>query len=286
MKVEDYYNTCQFDVSNAVFTIAAPTPVLTVTAPNTAVTYYVNNSYNITWSSAYLSSSFVKIDYSIDNGTTWTTIIASTSNTGSYTWLVPNTPSTTCLVKVSDVGNLSTYDVSNVNFTIASPYVVLTTPNGGETWNGCSSQYIYWAKYGTTNNVKLEYSLDNGTTWNVITNSTTGTSYTWTVPNTPSTTCLMRVTDVGLLVTDVSNAPFTISQNTAIIVTAPNGGESWQVGGPTHNITWAMSGASNYYNIYYSINGGSTWTTIISGTYITSNSYTWTIPTRPSTSID
>jgi len=283
VKVEDYYNTCQFDVSNAVFTIAAPTPVLTVTAPNTAVTYYVNNSYNITWSSAYLSSSFVKIDYSIDNGTTWTTIIASTSNTGSYTWLVPNTPSTTCLVKVSDLGNLSTYDVSNVNFTIASPYVVLTTPNGGETWNGCSSQYIYWAKYGTTNNVKLEYSLDNGTTWNVITNSTTGTSYTWTVPNTPSTTCLMRVTDVGLLVTDVSNAPFTISQNTAIIVTAPNGGESWQVGGPTHNITWAMSGASNYYNIYYSINGGSTWTTIISGTYITSNSYTWTIPNNPST---
>ncbi|MCW3083969.1 MAG: hypothetical protein JWP12_1335 [Bacteroidetes bacterium] len=290
VKIFDASNTCKFDVSNATFTISPPTPVITVTAPNTAVTYYVANAYNINWTSAYLSSSFVKIEYSIDNGASWISIVASVANSGSYTWTVPNTPSTQCLVRVSEFGNPSVNDISNVDFTIAPQFITVTSPNGGENWQGCSTQTITWTRGGTTNNAKIEYSINGGTTWitlNASYNGGAGTtcSYTWApIPNTPSTNCLVRVTDVSIpTATDISNTPFTIPLNTSIIVTAPNGGEVWQVGGPTQNITWAAVGTSTNLTIQYSTDNGATWTTITTTAVASSGLYNWTIPNTPGT---
>jgi len=232
VRVSDAGNLATYGISNAIFTIDA-NPVITVTAPNGGESWYAGTSQNITWTSAYLSGPNVKIEYSTDNGSTWTTVVASTGNTGSYTWTVPNTPSTQALVRVSDATNLSTFDVSNADFTI-NPYIIITSPNGGENWAGCSAQNITWNRGGTTNNYKLEYSTNNGSTWNVIVASYAGTtattqSYSWVVPNTASTNCLVRVSDAGdLTKTDNSNAVFTINGTTSIIVTSPNGGEVWQ----------------------------------------------------------
>ncbi len=290
VQIYDPSNICKFDISNAVFTISPPTPVITVTAPNTALTYYVANSYNITWTSVYLTSSFVRLEYSIDNGATWIMIVASVANNGSYGWLVPNTPSSTCLVRVSEFGTPAVNDVSNVNFIIAPQFITVISPNGGENWAGCSAQAITWNRGGTINNARIEYSLNGGSTWTTIIasyNAGTGTfcSYTWTVvPNTPSSNCLFRVTDISITTaTDVSNAPFTISPNTSIIVTAPNGGEVWQVGGPTQNITWAAVGTSANLTIQYSIDNGISWITITTTAVASSGLYVWTIPNNPST---
>jgi len=164
VKVEDYNNTCKFDVSNNPFTILAPTPVITVTSPNGGNIFYVGTSYNISWTSAYLTSPYVKIEYSTNNGGAWSTIIASTNNTGSYTWPVPNTPSVQCLVRVSEYGIPTVYDISNAVFSIVYPYVTVTSPNGSENWAGCASQNITWTGYGSTGPWKVEYSPDNGTT--------------------------------------------------------------------------------------------------------------------------
>ncbi|HOY32114.1 MAG TPA: hypothetical protein PKW80_09565 [Bacteroidales bacterium] len=286
IRVEDYNNVCKFDVSDAVFTIQAPTPVITVTAPNGGNTYYVGTSYNITWSSAYLTSPYVKIEYSINNGGAWTTIINSTNNDGSESWTIPNTPSAQCLVRVSEFNNAVVYDISNAVFSIVYPYVVITAPNGGESWAGCSTQTITWSGYGTGNGSwKVEYSTDNGALWNILTNSTSSSSYSWNpVPNNPGTQYLIRVTKTtDALVTDISNTTFTITLNTAIVINTPNGGENWQVGGATQLITWAWSGTSNYYNLYYSINNGATWITIATYQYITNGQYSWTLPNNPST---
>jgi hypothetical protein len=285
VRLIDPSNSCKFDISDAVFTIQAPTPVITVTAPNTAVTWYVGTGYTINWTSAYLSSSFVAISYSTDNGITWNNIVASTNNTGSYSWTAINPPSTQCLVKVSEYGNPSVFDISNVTFTIASPSITVTAPNGGETYNGCSTPTITWSKAGTTNNVKIEYSLNGGTSWSIITSSTANTgTYVWNVvPNTASSNCLIRITDViTAATTDISNAPFTITPNTSIIITSPNGGEVWQVGGPTHNITWAASGTSATLTLEYSTNNGTSWISITNVT-ASAGTYTWTIPNTPST---
>lgn len=93
--------------------------------------------------------------------------------------------------------------------------VTVTTPNGGESWAGGSAQSITWTSSGVTN-VKLEYTLDGGTSWTTITSSTAASagSYSWTVPNSASTNAKVRVTDTGSTASDVSNAAFTITAAT------------------------------------------------------------------------
>jgi endonuclease/exonuclease/phosphatase family metal-dependent hydrolase len=93
--------------------------------------------------------------------------------------------------------------------------VTVTSPNGGESWAGGSAHNVTWTSSGVTN-VKLEYTLDGGTSWSTITSSTAASagSYAWTVPGSATTNAKVRVTDTGSTATDVSNAAFTITAGT------------------------------------------------------------------------
>src|SRR6478609_6011195 len=108
-----------------------------VTAPNGAETVYTSRTTPITWTSSGLASTFVKLEYSVNNGSTWNLIESGANNTGTYTWTVPDAASVQCLIKVSDYGNAATFDVSNAVFTIKKPFITVTSPNGGETLTGC-----------------------------------------------------------------------------------------------------------------------------------------------------
>jgi YD repeat-containing protein len=105
-------------------------PAIVVTAPNGGQSYKVGTAVTITWNSQGAVGN-VKIDYSINNGSTWTAIIASTANDGSHTWTIPNTPSSTCRVRVSEIDG-SPFDLSDAAFTILTPTITVTAPNGGE----------------------------------------------------------------------------------------------------------------------------------------------------------
>lgn len=75
-----------------------------------------------------------------------------------------------------------------------TPTLKLTCPNGGEQFLVGSDTVITWEGVIPTTPVKLEYSTDKGTTWEMITNYATGLKYTWqNIPNTPSNQCLARV---------------------------------------------------------------------------------------------
>ena len=62
------------------------------------------------------------IEYSIDNGATWTTVVPAAAHSGaggSYNWTVPDTPSETCLVRITDnSSDEGPSDVSDAVFTI------------------------------------------------------------------------------------------------------------------------------------------------------------------------
>ncbi len=90
---------------------------VTVQSPNGGEIWVAGETEDIIWTSQNINN--VMIELSVDNGATWTTIENSTSNTGTYSWLVTAQDSSDeCLIRVSDVASPNFNDVSDAVFTI------------------------------------------------------------------------------------------------------------------------------------------------------------------------
>lgn len=87
--------------------------------------------------------------------------------------------------------------------------IQIVTPNGGEQWEIGSTKQITWNSTDI-NYVNIEYSYNNGLTWNTVVSSLPNTGvYNWTVPNILSENCLVRVGDYPASY-DVSDSSFSI----------------------------------------------------------------------------
>jgi len=94
---------------------------ITVISPNGGEVWHVNSSYTIIWQ-ATNNSGNVKIEFSRDNGATWSILTPGTANDGYWDWTPqPEHISSNCLIEVGSVENLSVKDVSDANFVITSP---------------------------------------------------------------------------------------------------------------------------------------------------------------------
>ncbi|MFH1194362.1 MAG: LamG-like jellyroll fold domain-containing protein [bacterium] len=279
VRVSDASNAALNDESNAVFSIIAP--FVTVTAPNGGESWNIGTAHNITWTSDGVTN--VKLEYSTTGGAPWNSIIASTAaSAGTYSWTIPNAPTTNCLVKVSEATTGTPNDQSNAVFTIPPPTITVTAPNGGEIYGTGSSQNITWTSIGLSN-VKIEYSTNNGSDWIEISASADASlgTFPWTVPNTPSTNCLVKISDLDGTPSDQSNSRFTITTGT-IRVKTPNGGESWAAS-TKNSITWTSVNVDNI-KIEYTTNNGGEWIEIIASTPAAAGSYQWTVPNTPASS--
>jgi len=92
-------------------------PSISVTSPNGGESWHAGSTHNITWSTSG-DVGPVKIEYSLDGGSNWNTIVGSTVNSGSYAWTVPILPSTNCRVRISQVAGGIPSDVSDAAFSI------------------------------------------------------------------------------------------------------------------------------------------------------------------------
>jgi len=109
--------------SQVVLASAGP---FTVSYPNTTgITWASASPQTITWNVnntniAPVSCDSVLVSISYDGGTTFSTLVASTPNTGSVNVIVPTITGTvtTCRVKVTAIRNIF-YDINDKNFTIA-----------------------------------------------------------------------------------------------------------------------------------------------------------------------
>ena len=91
---------------------------LALVSPNGGENWDRRRIHDITWTSTGTIAN-VNIDYSTDSGGSWVPMVADTANDGTYAWTVPSTPSTTCLVRVSDAANNDPSDSSNTVFSIS-----------------------------------------------------------------------------------------------------------------------------------------------------------------------
>lgn len=184
-------------------TYTAAPAMVQVVQPNGGENLFVGQTYQIVWNASGINN--VKLEYSTNGGSSWNyiaTVPAYTASKvklsgkhpkdpdaviegtlGTYSWVVPNTPSNQCLVRVSDNDNPSVFDVSDNFFSISAPMsegwvvqnsgttaelysvsavnenvawacgaggVVIRTTNGGQTWQTVTAPravdaYVIWA---------------------------------------------------------------------------------------------------------------------------------------------
>ena len=106
----------------------------------------------------------------------------------------------------------------------ASPEVGVITPNGGEFLAAGATANLGWSATVLTD-VKVELSRDGGTGWETLYASTPNDgAESWTVTGPSSTNCLLRVSSLDDLYSDVSAASFTIFADVPWLSVAPASG--------------------------------------------------------------
>lgn len=278
IRISDAIDGIPADVSDDNFTIIDKSNQrVTVTKPNGGEQWDAGTPQQITWEASGMSN--VKIEYTINNGNSWSTIVASTPSTGFYTWnQVPNTPSTNCKIRVSDASDGTPSDDSDQFFTIKpAPSIKVVSPNGGETLQSGSTNEIRWTSQNVKS-VKIEYTTNGGGDWTTLTvdNSNTG-AFNWTnIPNVNSYQCKIKISDaVNGSPFDESDNNFTITNQTvkSLTIISPNGGEDWEAG-TKQNITWSSSAVNNV-KVELTTDKGNSWQTLAAN--VTGGAYEWNI---------
>ncbi|RKY44535.1 MAG: hypothetical protein DRP81_05410, partial [Candidatus Omnitrophota bacterium] len=278
VRISDASDISVYDISDNDFTINAR---FDVTRPDGGEVWVVGSVENIEWDTIG-SITTVRLDYSTDGGVNFVNITPSTSNSGSYPWTIPDIAgiiSSQARVKVSDYNDPDSFAISESNFKIRGD-IEVTSPDGGEAWIVGTSHNITWNITGPIAQVNIDYSTDGGSTYpNTIASSVDASlgSYSWTIPNTLSKLCRVKITDASdSTVYDTSNNNFKIRGD--LTLTSPDGGEVWDVDS-LHNITWTMVGSIANVKLEYSTDGGSTYPYTIIDSYSAANlSYPWFVP--------
>jgi len=99
-----------------------PVEAIIVLSPNGGESFEPDQQTEITWASNLVDN--VTIEFTSDNGGSWSEIVNTLPSNGSYLWTVPNISSNECLVRVSDIES-NAFDQSDNVFTIVDPTNVI-----------------------------------------------------------------------------------------------------------------------------------------------------------------
>ncbi|MCS6804928.1 MAG: Zn-dependent exopeptidase M28 [Acidobacteriota bacterium] len=95
-------------------------PSLRVVSPNGGEDWQTGSTQTIQWTSTGTIDN-VKIELSRNGGSSYETLFATTPNDGTQSWTVTGPATGSALIKISDVTNPATFDVSNAVFIISEP---------------------------------------------------------------------------------------------------------------------------------------------------------------------
>ncbi|MGH7145740.1 MAG: Kelch repeat-containing protein [Planctomycetota bacterium] len=244
------------------FTAQPSNATITLIAPQNTAEVMPSQATNILFNTTGLAGTNVNIDYSLDDGATWLSIVAAqaitTDGPQTYTWNVPAVNSTTAKIRVTSVPYPTTGDKNSGDFTILQTFKV----TGSVTLNGAALQNVTFTFSGP--NVPAAVSSDvtgafsqtafrNGAF--TVTPSLAGYIFT-----PPSQSFNVTTADVALtaFVAQPSNA--------SIALISPADGSS-VVPNVSTNVIFNTAGlAGTDVKIEYSADNGGTWTTL-SGTF-------------------
>jgi len=240
--------------------------------------------YPITFSASAGVTTNKKIEFSSDNGTTWTKLTDLTTDATTYAWDVPATPSDANFIRITDANNVIGMSEA---FKIFKPAIVVFKPYEGNVFTAGSPIEIgFTSTAGVTTNKKIEYSLDNGATWTLVTNVTTDINeYIWTAPDVESTQAMIRITDQSTPTPIVGESGvFTIQKGVApkpgfktLTMTGVTNGNIPFNAPTVFSWTFENGTVPGPYDIEMSTDGKATWTKIAEAAQGT-NQVDWTTP--------
>lgn len=143
VKILDVAEASLIDISDAEFSIIEQKEIV-VRSPNGGEQWPANSPREIKWFSSLVEN--VNIDYTIDNGVSWTNIATNVPSTGFYMWdPVPVATSNNAKIKITNAdGGVPSDESDNVFSITPEEFLKVTFPNGGERLQVGSAQYITW----------------------------------------------------------------------------------------------------------------------------------------------
>ena len=156
----------------------------------------------------------------------------------------------------------------SLTWSIEQPYIEIIYPNGGESFNPGTTELITWDNAGITSAQTVEYSLDNGANWTVLSTTVPAntTRLSWSVPASNTSTARVRVSNGAL--SDASDVTF------RILGTPLNFNTSATCIGGSIDFVWSAVTNATHYDIY-SLNTGTGQWEVVAGN-VTGVAYTLT----------
>ncbi len=232
------------------FTATAPDISLSLTSFNGAQLVQGGSSQTITWSASdpNLGATPIKIQYSSNNGSSWTTISAATSNAGTYAWSAPSINSNQVLLQITATDSYGNTKIatSTAVFTVDSTAPTLTalTLNGGLT----SASGVISAQISGSDNltgiVALSFSGNTINPGNWVAYSGSAVNIYLPRVNGTSTIYVWAQDGAGNVSSAPASGTVTISASPpTVYVVNPVGGTTYTTGNTVH-IDWSASSSA------------------------------------------
>jgi hypothetical protein len=190
-----------------------------VVYPNGGETFTEGDQITISWDWTGASVG-LEIHLSQNSGGSFDYFIGSASATDeSYNWTIPDgVDSPNCRISIVYTDSPATYDASDNDFTIldsgAEDQVIVTYPNGGETFTEGDQMTIMWDWTGGSTDLDIYLSQNSGGSYgySIASVNSTDESYNWTIPDgVDSPNCRISIEDPYSPATnDASDNDFTI----------------------------------------------------------------------------
>ncbi|MDP7653408.1 MAG: hypothetical protein QF757_01835, partial [Candidatus Marinimicrobia bacterium] len=161
-----------------------------VVYPNGGETFTEGDQITISWDWTGASVG-LEIHLSQNSGGSFDYFIGSASATDeSYNWTIPDgVDSPNCRISILYTDSPATYDASDNDFTIldsgAEDQVIVTYPNGGETFTEGDQMTIMWDWTGGSTDLDIYLSQNSGGSYgySIASVNSTDESYNWTIPD-------------------------------------------------------------------------------------------------------
>jgi hypothetical protein len=251
---------------------------LTVIYPNGGEELIAGRPYNVSWT-ATAENQLGFIDFSSDNGASWTRITDNPVNLkdGKYNWNTPKVNSNECLIAIVNADNGTQLDKSDAPFALVSTPAEITRPSMyDDVYTSGSKDVIRW-RLDEEAQIYFEFSADGLSGWTQVTgevNSKLGET-AWTLPSANTKNAVVRMLDAKTNEVLSVSTPFKVLAGT-VTLTNPREGDKFTYGQKTQ-VRWLYDNV-NQFDLQLSVDGGKTWGQLERDLKAPAKRYDWMIP--------